>query len=63
MTTNITVDDTLVKEAMTIEGIKSKQEAVEKGLRLLVKLNQQKKLKDWDGKLNWEGSLEEMRRD
>ena len=64
MTTNTTdIDDSLFKEAMTIEDIESKKEAVEKDLRLLVKLNQQKKLKDREGKLNWEGGLEEMRRD
>jgi len=63
MTTNITVDDTLLEEAMAFTGASTKDEAVDKGLRLVAKLNQQKKLKDWFGKLNWEGDLEEMRKD
>ena len=63
MRTNIVIDDTLMREAMDISGIKTKKEIVEESLRLFVKLNQQKTVKNWFGKFPREGDLEEMRRD
>ena len=63
MRTNIVINDTLMQEAMTISGITTKKEVVEESLRLFVKLKQQKAIKNWFGKLRWEGDLEEMRRD
>ena len=41
----------------------SKREAVENGLKLLIQMNSQKKLLGLEGKIQWEGNLEEMRKD
>ncbi len=63
MRTNIVIDDKLMSTALKISGLKTKKEAVEEGLRLLVKVKNQSKLKKFRGKLKWEGNLEEMRID
>ena len=63
MRTNIVIDDKLMSVALKISGLRTKKEVVEEGLRLLVKVKNQSKLKKLRGKLKWEGSLEEMRLD
>ncbi len=63
MRTNIVIDDRLMNKAMKLAGTRTKRETVEEGLRLLVRLKQQEKLRQFRGKLRWEGDLEEMRRD
>jgi Arc/MetJ family transcription regulator len=63
MRTNIVIEDSLMKEAMTLSGIKTKKETVEAGLKLLVQLKKQERLKSLRGKLKWEGDLEAMRLD
>ncbi|WP_163836091.1 type II toxin-antitoxin system VapB family antitoxin [Spartinivicinus ruber] len=61
MRTNINIDDNLMAEALKITGLKTKKDAVEAGLKMLIKLKQQEKIKQFRGKLNWEGDLDEMR--
>lgn len=63
MRTNIVIDDELMREALKRTGLKTKREAVEQGLRLLVRLGRQKEIRRLRGKLSWDGSLDEMRRD
>ena len=63
MRTNIEIDDTLMATVLQAGGFKTKKAAVEEGLRLLVRTHAQGQLRDLRGKLRWEGSLEEMRRD
>jgi Arc/MetJ family transcription regulator len=63
MRTNIVIDDKLMSAALKTSGLKTKKEVVEEGLRLLVKVKNQSKLKKLRGKLKWEGNLEEMRKD
>jgi Arc/MetJ family transcription regulator len=63
MRTNIVIDDRLMARAMRASGAATKREAVEKGLRLLLRLKQQEKIRSARGRLRWEGSLEAMRRD
>ena len=63
MRTNIVIDDQLMRDAMQATGARTKREAVEIGLRTLVKLEQQKQIKAFRGRLAWEGDLESMRRD
>lgn len=63
MRTNIVIDDKLMSVALTTSGLKTKKEAVEEGLRLLVKVKNQSGLKKLKGKLKWEGNLEKMRLD
>lgn len=62
MRTNIVIDDKLMVEAMAASGAKSKREAVEAGLRSLVRLKQQGELRKLRG-IGWDGDLEAMRRD
>lgn len=63
MRTNIVIDDGLMKEAMRASGARTKREAVERGLKLLVALKQQESIRRLRGKLKWEGDLAAMRRD
>ena len=63
MRTNIVIDDDLMREALKTSGLKSKRQTVEAGLRLLVKLGKQQEILGLRGKLLWEGSLDDMRRD
>lgn len=63
MRTNIVIDEQLMRAAMQASGARTKREAVEIGLRTLVKLEQQKRIKAFRGRLPWEGDLESMRGD
>ena len=63
MRTNIVIDDKLMKETLRVTGLKTKREAVELGLRTLVRLHQQKEIKRFRGKLAWQGDLAAMRTD
>ena len=61
MRTNIVIDDQLMNDALMATGLRTKKEAVEEGLKMLVKLHKQSNIKNFRGKLKWEGDLEEMR--
>jgi len=61
--TNVVIDDELMTQALSSSGCRTKRAAIESGLRLLVQINSQKKLRQLKGKITWEGDLEEMRRD
>ena len=63
MRTNVVIDDKLMSRAMRTSGCRTKRSTIESGLRLLVHVNSQKKLRHLKGKITWEGDLEEMRRD
>ena len=63
MRTNIVIDDELMKQVLELTGLKTKREAVEQGLKALVRLKQQEKIRKFRGKLQWEGDLGRMRRD
>lgn len=63
MRTNIEIDDDLMDQAMKASGLATKRETVEAGLRLLVQLKRQQRIRSHRGKLHWEGNLERMRRD
>lgn len=63
MRTTIDIDDKLMAEALKASGCKTKKAAVEEGLRLLVHTRRQGRILELRGKLRWEGSLDEMRRD
>ena len=63
MRTNIVIDDKLMSVALKTSGLKTKKEVVEEGLRLLVKVKNQSKLRKLRGKLKWESNLDEMRQD
>jgi Arc/MetJ family transcription regulator len=61
MRTNIEIDDNLMADALKATGLNTKKEAVELGLKALIKLNRQASIRALRGKLKWEGDLEEMR--
>lgn len=61
MRTNIVIDDDLMGEALEVTGLKTKKEAVELGLRTLIRLKKQASIKNYRGKLPWEGDLDEQR--
>jgi Arc/MetJ family transcription regulator len=63
MRTNIVIDDKLMAAALKATGIRTKREAVEEGLRTLVRLKQQTELRRLRGKYEWEGDVDAMRRD
>ena len=63
MRTNIEIDNELINEAMKTSGLKTKKATVEAGLRLMISLKNQEKIKLLKGKLHWEGNLEKMRLD
>lgn len=63
MRTNIEINDSLMAEAMKAGGFETKKATVEEGLRLLVQTRLQGRIRKLRGKLRWEGSLDEMRRD
>lgn len=56
MRTNIVIDDDL-----RATGLKTKKEAVELGLKALIKIKKQESIKAPRGKLKWEGDLEDIR--
>ena len=61
--TSMDIDHDLMTQALKVGGFKTRKAAVEEGLRLLVRTRAQGRLRALRGKLRWEGSLEEMRRD
>ena len=63
MRTNVVLDDDLMKSALKVSGLKTKKDAIEEGLKLLVQVKSQKKIKRFRGKLTWSGNLDEMRLD
>lgn len=63
MRTNIVIDDKLMNLALKSTGLKTKREVVEEGLKTLIMIKNQTKLKSLRGKLHWEGDFEKMRID
>jgi Arc/MetJ family transcription regulator len=63
MRTNIVIDDKLMKETLRLTGLRTKREAVELGLRTIVRLRKQEEIRRFRGKLKWRGDLDAMRTD
>lgn len=63
MRTNIEIDDALMDEVLRVTGLATKREAVELGLRTLLRLHRQKDIRAFRGKLQWDGDLDTMRKD
>lgn len=61
MRTNVVIDDGLMDRARKLGGYRTKRETIEAGLRLLVQMAGQKKLRELKGKITWQGDLDEMR--
>ena len=63
MRTNIVIDDKLMKETLRLTGLRTKREAVELGLRTIVRLRKQEEIRKSRGKLKWQRDLDAMRTD
>ena len=61
MRTNIEIDDILMNDALKATGLKTKKDAVELGLKTLIRLKKQENIKKFRGKLEWTGDLDDMR--
>jgi Arc/MetJ family transcription regulator len=63
MRTNIVIDDELMRQVMKLTGLRTKREAVELGLKALLRLKNQEAIRNYRGKLDWQGDLDDMRTD
>ncbi len=63
MRTNIVIDDELMNRVLKVTGIRTKREAVETGLRTLLRLKEQERIREQKGKLDWQGDLDDLRTD
>ena len=63
MRTNIVIDDQLMQATLQATGLKTKREAVELGLRTLLRLRQQGEIRRFRGQLAWRGDLDALRTD
>ena len=61
MRTNIDIDDELIAQAMAATGLPTKKATVEEGLRLLLRIDEQKKAWAELKGMGWEGDLDAMR--
>jgi Arc/MetJ family transcription regulator len=61
--TTIDIDEKLMKDALRCSGAKTKREAVERGLRILIQFARQGEARKLKGRVTWEGDLEAMRTD
>lgn len=63
MQTNISIDENLINDVLRLTGLKTKKEAVEEGLKTLIRVAKQEKIRKLRGQIQWEGNLEETRTD
>ena len=61
MRTNIVIDDELMNRVLKLTGIRTKREAVEMGLKALLKLKKQEGIREFRGRLDWVGDLDDLR--
>ena len=61
MRTNIEINDKLMNDVLKVTGVKTKKEAVELGLKTLIRLKKQGNIKNFRGELKWTGDLDDIR--
>lgn len=61
MKTNIIIDDKLIGEVLRLTTFKTQEEAVEEGLKILLRLAKQEEICELRGKIQWVGDLDAMR--
>ena len=60
--TNVVIDDDLLRQVFELTNIKTKREAVDRGLRELIRQAAMNQLLDMEGKVEfWPGYPEELR--
>jgi Arc/MetJ family transcription regulator len=60
---NIEIDDDLIDEALKISRLKTKKDAIEEGLKLLIQRKTQENIQNLRGKLHWTGDVDEIKTD
>ena len=60
--TNINLDDQLVSYGMKITGLRTKRELVDFALKELIRKEDQKSILALEGKYQWDGDLDEVRK-
>ena len=60
--TNVVLDDKLVENCMKVTGLKTQKALIDHALRELLRHENQTKILELKGKVNWEGNLDEWRR-
>ena len=63
MRINVVIDDQLMGTALKTSGFKTKKDAIEAGLKLLIQSSGQKAIREYRGKLEWHGDRSKMRQD
>ena len=63
MRTNIVIDDSLMIRALSLSEHKTKKETVEEALKLFIAMKNQSSIRNFKGRLRWEGDLNQMRLD
>lgn len=53
MRVTVVIDDNLMKAALEASGFKTRRQAIDEGLRLLIDLHWQKEIRTYRGKLKW----------
>jgi Arc/MetJ family transcription regulator len=61
MRTNIDLDEELLREFQELSNSKTKREAVNKALEESIRAYKVRRLLELEGKVTWEGRLDEMR--
>jgi Arc/MetJ family transcription regulator len=61
MRTNIVIDDDLMEQTLETTGLHSKKDVVDLALRTLLRLRRQAEIRQYRGKLDWQGDLDAMR--
>ncbi len=61
MRTNIEIDDKLMNDVLKATGLKTKKDVVELGLKTLIRLKKQERIKNFRGQLKWTDDLDDMR--
>ena len=59
--TSVEIDDWLLRQAMRTSKGQTERDVVEAGLRLLVHVHGQTRVRRLRGKVRWEGNLDESR--
>ncbi|WP_263079934.1 type II toxin-antitoxin system VapB family antitoxin [Endozoicomonas sp. Mp262] len=59
--TNIVIDQDLVNEALSLSGLGSRRELIHHALEELVRRKKQQQLLELQGKISWEGDLDQSR--
>ena len=61
--TNVVLDDNLVEDCIKATGIKTRKALIDHAIKELLRHENQIKILDLKGNINWEGNLDEWRQD